>query len=108
MRFLVIVEGVPGQPTMPPEQSLILTKEAWAWSKRLTESGKSDIAYALADHAGGLEGGMGIMNVNSLEELAEILGTFPMIGMVDFKVYPLVAPEVAEKLVEGALAALPK
>ena len=108
MKFLVIIEGVPAQPTMPPEQQLTLTKEGWAWSKRLTESGKSDVAYALADHAGGLMGGCGIMNVNSLEELAEILGTFPMAGLATMKVYPLVAPEVAEKLVEGALAALPK
>ncbi|MBA7656696.1 hypothetical protein ES703_64623 [subsurface metagenome] len=108
MKFLVIIEGVPGQPTMPPEQMLTLTKEMWAWSKRLTELRKTDVAYALADHAGGLMGGCGIMNANSLEELAENLGTFPVPGMVTFKVYPLVAPEVAEKLVEGALAALPK
>jgi len=108
MKFLVIVEGVPGQPTMTPEQTLNLTKANWAWSKKLTESGKADVAYALADHAGGLMGGCGIMNVNSLEELAEYLGTFPASGIATFKVYPLVAPEVAEKLIEGALAALTK
>lgn len=108
MKFLVIIEGVPTQPTMPPEQMLSLTKEMWAWAKRLRDSGKADVTYALADHAGGLMGGCGIMNVNSLEELAENLGTFPGAGLSTFKVYPLVAPEVAEKLVEGALAALPK
>ena len=108
MKFLIVMEGVPGQPTLPPEQMLSLTKEMWAWSRRLVESKKADVAYGLADHAGGLMGGMGIMNVNSLEELAENLGTFPAPGMVTYKVYPLVAPEVAEKLVDGALAAVHK
>ena len=108
MKFLVILEGVHGQPTMTPEQTLNLAKMNWAWSKRLVESGKADVAYALADHAGGLMGGCGIMNVNSLEELAENLGTFPALGIATMKVYPLVAPEVAEKLVDGALASLSK
>jgi hypothetical protein len=53
-------------------------------------------------------GGCGIMNVNSLEELAVALGTCPAAGIATFKVYPLVAPEVAENLIEGALASLPK
>ena len=75
MKFLVIIEGVPGQPTMPPEQSLAQIKGVWAWSRRMAESGKAEAAYALADHAGGLMGGCGIMKVNSLEELAENLGS---------------------------------
>jgi muconolactone delta-isomerase len=107
MKFLVIIEGVP--PTvLPPEQMLPLTKEMWAWSRRLVEAGKADVHYALADHAGGLNGGFGIMNVKSLEELAENLGTFPGVGLVTMKVYPLVAVEVAEKLIEGAQAQLAK
>lgn len=90
MKFLVIIEAIPGQPTLPPEQTLALTKEGWAWSRRLLEAGKADCTYALADHAGGLCGGFGIMNVDSLEELAENLGTFPMAGMTNMQVYPLV------------------
>jgi hypothetical protein len=52
--------------------------------------------------------GAGIMNVKSLEELAEALATYPAAGLVTFKVYPLVAPEVTEKIIEGALAQLAK
>jgi len=55
-----------------------------------------------------LMGGMGIMNVASLEELAENLGTCPATGIATFKVYPLVSQEVVEKLIEGALASLSK
>jgi len=54
MKFLTVIEAVRGQSTMSPEQTLALTKECWAWSRRLTESGKADVAYALADHAGDL------------------------------------------------------
>ncbi len=108
MKFLIVMEGIPAQPTMSPEQQLTLTKESWAWSKRLVETGKADFDYAFADHAGGLMGGCGIMNVSSLEELSENLATCPMFGMADVKVYPLVAREVAEKLVEGLISSLPK
>jgi hypothetical protein len=48
------------------------------------------------------------MKVDSLEELAENLASVPGAGIVTFKVYPLVSQETAEKLVDGALAALPK
>ena len=91
---------------MPPVQTLAITREIWGWSKRLVESGRADVTYALADCAGGLTGGCGIMNVNSLEELAENLGTFPAPGIATFRVHPLVAPEVAEKLIEARLAQL--
>lgn len=108
MKFLVIIEGVPGPPTRSPAETLANTKEVWAWSRRMKESGKADVTYGLADHVGGLMGGFGIMNVASLEELAENLATCPAAGIATFKVYPLVSQEIAEKLVEGALATLSK
>jgi muconolactone delta-isomerase len=107
MKFLVVMEGVAGAP-MPPEQMLPLTKEIWAWSRRMLETKKANVTYGLADHAGGLMGGCGIMNVDSLEELAENLASCPAAGIATMRVYPLVSQETAEKLVEGALAALPK
>ena len=108
MKFLIMAEGVPGVPMLPPEQALALSKETWAWARRMKESGRSEVQYALADHAGGLTGGFCVHNVESAEQLAEVLATCPMAGLATFKIHPLVAPEVAEKLVEGALASLSK
>lgn len=107
MKFLVLIEAAP-PVLMPPEQILPLTKATWAWSRRMLETKKADVTYALADHAGGFTGGFGIMNVESLEELAENLASFPGAGIATFKVYPLIALETVEKMVEAALAALPK
>jgi muconolactone delta-isomerase len=108
MKFLVIVEGIPGVPMLPPEQALALTKEQWEWSKRTRNAGKADVVYALADHYGGLKGGFGIANVESLDDLAELLASMPMAGLGTVKVYPLVNPDVTLKLVEASLQALSK
>jgi hypothetical protein len=107
MKFLVLVEAVPGMP-IPPEEALAVSKAQWAWAKRIRESGRSEAQYALADHAGGILGGFGITNCESLEQLAEDLATMPAAGLSTVRVYPLVAPEVTEKMIEGALAQLPK
>ena len=108
MKFLVIVEGVPGVPLLPPEQSLALTKEQWEWSKKMRKAGKADVVYALADHCGGLTGGIGIANVESLEDLAKVLSSMPMAGLGSVKVYPLVDPDVAIKLINAKIKTLPK
>jgi len=104
MRFLVIIEGVPGGPPVPPEQMLPLIKANFAWAKRLKESGRTEVQYGLADHAGGLMGGFCVHNVESAEQLAEDLATFPMAGQATFKVYPLVTMEASEKIIEGLLS----
>jgi len=106
MKFLVMIEGVPGVP-MPPEQFLPLAKANFAWSKRMRDTGRAEVQYLLADHAGGIMGGFGIVNYESAEQLAEDLAIFPASGLATFKVYPLVAPEVGEKLV-GTLEAMHK
>lgn len=108
MKFLVLIEGVPGGPPVPPEQMLPLIKETWAWARRMRESRKVEAQYALADHAGGLTGGFGIVNYESAEQMSEDLAAFPMAGLATFKVYPLAAPEVVEKLIEAATAQLAK
>lgn len=62
MKFLILIEGV---PVGPLEQMLTLTKEIWGWARRMRESGKAEAQYVLADRAGGLPGGVGIVNVGS-------------------------------------------
>ena len=106
MKFLVMIEGVPGGPPIPPEQMAPLTKAMFAWAKRLKESGRSEVQYCMADHAGGLMGGFCVHNVESAEQLSEDLATFPMAGLATFKVYPLVTMEAAEKIIEGVLGSL--
>jgi hypothetical protein len=105
MRFLVIIEGVPGGPPTPPEQMAPLVQ---ATAKRMKESGRSEIQYAMADHAGGLMGGFCIHNVESAEQLAEDLATMPLGALSTFKVYPLVTMEASQKIIEGMLAQLVK
>ena len=107
MKFLVMMEGVPGGAPMPPEQLLPLLKANTEWTKRMKASGRTEVAYLLADHAGGFMGGFGIVNYDSAEQLAEDLATFPGAGLTTCKVYPLVAPEFAEKLV-GIMEAMHK
>jgi muconolactone delta-isomerase len=108
MKFLILIEGVPGGPPMPPEQFLAFSKENMAWARRMKESGRSEVQYALADHAGGLMGGFCVHNVDSAEQLAEDLATLPAAGLSTVKVYPLVAVEVTEKLIKGWEAQLAK
>ena len=108
MKFLVLIEGVPGGPTMPPEQTATLTKAMFSWAKRLKAVGRSEIAYCFADHAGGLMGGMCIHNTDSAEQLAEDLATFPFATQSTFKVYPLITMEASEKIAEGILAQMLK
>ena len=107
MKFLVIIEAVPPM-LMPPEQALALCKEDMAWLRRARESGRAEVQYCFADHAGGLMGGCGICNYESAEQLAEELATCPAAGVSTFKVYPLVAPEVVEKMIEAWEAQLAK
>ncbi len=104
MRFLIIIEGVPGGPPVPPEQMAPVARGMFSWAKRLKASGRSEAQYCLADHAGSLMGGMCIHNVDSAEQLAEDLATCPFATQSTFKVYPLISMEASEKIVEGILA----
>ena len=107
MKFLLMIEGVPGGAMPPPEQFLPLAKANCAWVRRMIDSGRCEVTYHLADHAGGFMGGFGIVDYDSAEQLAEDLGTFPASGMSTYKVYPLVTLEVVEKLI-GTLEAMLK
>jgi len=105
MKFLLFYEGIPGG-LVTPEQLLSLAKAQWAWYKRQQETGKAEVVYGLADYAGGLMGGMVICNYESEEGLAEALATMPAAYAATIKVYPLVAPEVTNRLIETELGVL--
>jgi len=105
MKFLVLIEGVPGNP-LPAAQLLSLAKAQLAWAKRQKKSGKIEAIYGLAEHAGGLMGGMGICNFNSAEELAEALATMPAAYSASVKVFPLVGLETTERLIEAELGVM--
>ena len=49
----------------------------------MKESGRSEIQYAMADHAGGLMGGFFIHNVESAEQLAEAISEWEMVYTLD-------------------------
>ena len=104
MRFLILLEGVPGGPPVPPEQMSPLLKATLDWAKRMKESGRSEVQYCLADHAGGLMGGCCIHNVESAEQLAEDLATFPLATLTTMKVYPLVTMDAFEKMTDAMLS----
>lgn len=108
MKFLILIEGVPGGQLMPPEQFGLLSKAMFSWTKRMKDSGRSEVQYGLADHAGSMMGGICIHNAESAEQLAEDLATFPAASLSTFKVYPLVSMEASQKIIEGMLAQLQK
>ena len=105
MKFLLLVEGIPGG-LVPPNQLLSLAKAQWAWFKTQQETGKVEVVYGLAEHAGGLMGGVGICNYESEEDLAEALARMPAAYAGTIKIYPLVAPEVTKRLIEAELGVL--
>ena len=107
MKFLVMIEGVPGG-AMPPEQFLSLAKANQAWVRRMIDSGRCEVTYLLADHAGGTMGGFGIVNYDSAEQMAEDLATFPGSAISNYKVYPLVSSEFMGKFASNMEAMLKK
>jgi hypothetical protein len=108
MKFLVMIEGVPGGAPMPPEQFLPLAKANSEWIKRMLNSGRCEVTYLLADHAGGTMGGFGIINYDSAEQMAEDLATFPGAAISNYRVYPLVSTDFMEKFASNMEAMLKK
>lgn len=108
MKFLIVIEGIPGGTQMSPEEFLQLAKANLAWAKKLRETKKVEAQYAFADHGGGFMGGFGIADYDSAEQLAESLATFPGVGLSNVRVYPLVGMEVVEKFTDQMEAMLKK
>ena len=82
MKFLVItIQKWP----IPPEMLPALTEATVQWIAEAKKTGKMEALYSIA----GQSGGMGIGNVDSLEELDDIVQGIPMGAFSDVQVFPL-------------------
>lgn len=83
MRFLVIDRG--GSIELSPTEGESLFMQARDWVKDMMAKGKIEVAYALS---GEMSSAM-IYNVESNEELDDMLQDYPLSNFSVFEVYPL-------------------
>jgi muconolactone delta-isomerase len=72
------------------------------WAKANQASGKLEQVWSFA----GLQGGGGVMNVESLEELDFIMTTFPLAPFSNTEIYPLVEIEPSLDRVRQAIRSM--
>jgi len=94
MRFLVVSES---RESMPMEMVLPAMHGMQAWLAEHRASGKLEHVWSFA----GTDGGGGIVNVDSHEELDEIMSGFPFAQTSTVHVYPLADIDSSMK---GAIA----
>ncbi len=82
MRFLVVTKS---KVPFPPEMALGLLDAMEEWVRKYTTNGKLEQVWGFA----GIQGGGGIVNVNSLEELDAIMNEFPFAPFSDTEIYGL-------------------
>ena len=82
MRFLVVTMS---KTPMPPEAMPMLLEGMTAWVDEHRSSGKFEQVWSFA----GLQGGGGILNVDSLDELDAIMADFPFGPFSDITIYGL-------------------
>ena len=80
MRFLVV--SLSKHPA-PPEMTLGLMKAVEPWKKQFADKFEQMWWFA------GTQGGGGILNVKSLEELDTVMGAFPFLPLSDIQIFPL-------------------
>ena len=83
MRFLVVTKS---KMPFPPEMAQGIIDAMEGWARKYTASGQLEQVWSFA----GLQGGGGIGNVNSLEELDAIMTEFPIAPFSDIEIYGLV------------------
>jgi muconolactone delta-isomerase len=83
MRFLISMKQ---KYMVPPEVQLGIIVGALAWSKRYSASNKLEQSWGFA----GLQGGGGIANVGSLEELNQMMAELPTTAVSETEIVPLV------------------
>ena len=81
MRLLVVSKG--GKHLPPPELVLVLVDAMGAWQSKYADKMEQIWAFA------GTQGGGGILNVESLEELDAIMGEFPFGPFSEVEILPL-------------------
>ena len=82
MRFLVVTRA---NAPLPPEMALGLVEAMKQWAAAQRQSGKLEQVWSFA----GLNGGGGILDVGSHEELDAIMAAFPFGPFSHIDVYPL-------------------
>ena len=99
MRFLVITKQ---SSPAPPDMVLGLFEALSAWAKEHQEKGRLEQVWSFA----GLPGGGGIANVSSLEELDQMMASFPLNPFSNIETYPLVDLEPSLESVRQAIRAM--
>ena len=82
MRFLIVTKAM---FPFPPEAAAGLVDATEAWRDRMTKEKKMEQAWSFA----GINGGGGILNVNSAEELDAVMTEFPLGPFSEIQVYVL-------------------
>jgi muconolactone delta-isomerase len=83
MKFLIVSKP---KHIVPPELGLSLIDAFMAYIDKYKASGQMEDSWAYANG----QGGGGILNVDSLEELASIIAEYPYGPFSEVEVYPLV------------------
>jgi len=103
MRFLVITKA---NTPIPPQAGIALFDAMLAWVDANQKSGKMEQTWSFA----GIQGGGGILNVDSLEELDAIMIQMPfapfssveVLGLVDVKDSLAIGKKVISQMMQGA------
>jgi muconolactone delta-isomerase len=99
MKFLVVTKS---KMPFPPEMAPGIVDAVEEWTRKYTAKGQLEQIWSFA----GLQGGGGIANVNSLEELDAIMTEFPIAPFSDIEVYGLVDFEASVGIWKEAAKAM--
>jgi muconolactone delta-isomerase len=99
MKFLVVTKS---KAPFPPEMAMGLVEAVEEWSRKYTTSGKIEQIWGFA----GLQGGGGIVNVNSLEELDTIMTEFPFAPFSDTEIFGLTDLQPGLQTMKRAIQAM--
>lgn len=83
VRFLVIDRG--GTLMLPPAEAQTIFSSAGDWVRHMMDQGKIEMAYAMA----GQMASVMVFNVDSHEELDDMLQDYPLSNYSVFEIYPL-------------------